>query len=224
VSDKNFWSKRIKENAVLSPIDRISEVLFGLVMVLTFTGTISAAHPGKAELRDLLWSALGCNLAWGIIDAMMYLMNIVLSRAYGMSVIKRIMGSTDNQVTREIIREEIHPVVSSLLTDEELDKMGTRIKQLEAPTTKHLLTGLDVIAGVQIFLLVFLCTLPVALPFALVGDPLLGMRISNGVALILLFIGGFRLAQYASLRTWVTATIYTLIGLIMVSLTMALGG
>ena len=86
MSDNNFWSSHIKKDAILSPIDRISEILFGLIMVLTFTGTISATHPGRAELRDLLWSALGCNLAWGIVDAVMYLMNIVLSRAYGIAV------------------------------------------------------------------------------------------------------------------------------------------
>jgi hypothetical protein len=124
MSEKNFWSSRMKESAVLSPIDRVSEVLFGLVMVLTFTGTVSATHPGKAELRDLLWSALGCNLAWGIIDAMMYLMNIILSRAYGLWVIKRIMNSNDAQVVREIIKEELDPVVASLLKDDEFDNLG----------------------------------------------------------------------------------------------------
>jgi uncharacterized membrane protein len=224
MNDKDFWSSNIRKDAVLSPIDRISEILFGLIMVLTFTGTISATHPGKAELRDLLWSALGCNLAWGIIDAMMYLMNIVLSRAYGLSVVKRIRNASDSKLTREIIKEEIPPVVSSLLTDEELDRMGIRLKQLEPPTKRHLLTSLDFMAAIQIFLLVFLCTLPVALPFAWVEDTMTAMRISNGVALFLLFIGGFKLAQYAELPPWITAALYTLVGLVMVSLTMALGG
>jgi hypothetical protein len=58
----------------------------------------------------------------------------------------------------------------------------------------------------------------------LVNDTILAMRISNGAGLVLLFIGGFRLAQYAQLNTWVTAATYTLIGLTMVALTIALGG
>lgn len=222
--DNNYWSSHVKKDAVLSPIDRISEVLFGLIMVLTFTGTISATHPGRAELRDLLWSALGCNLAWGIVDAMMYLMNMVLSRAYGMAVIKRIMNTRDVNATREVIKEEVPSVISALLTDQEIDNMGIRLKKLKAPTKGNLLTRTDFAAALQIFLLVFLCTLPVALPFAFVSDTMLGMRLSNGVALVLLFIGGFRLAQYASLRPMVTAIVYTFIGLAMVSLTMALGG
>ena len=59
---------------VLEPIERISEVLFGLIMVLTFTGSISAAESGRSEVRTMLYGALGCNLAWGLIDGIMYLM------------------------------------------------------------------------------------------------------------------------------------------------------
>ena len=53
----------------LDPIDRVSEVLFGLIMVLTFTGSLSVAEAGHSEVRTMLVGALGCNLAWGIIDA-----------------------------------------------------------------------------------------------------------------------------------------------------------
>src|SRR5690242_13971883 len=59
---------------VLQPIERISEVLFGLIMALTFTGTLSAAESGRAEVHTMLVGALGCNLAWGFVDAIMYLM------------------------------------------------------------------------------------------------------------------------------------------------------
>ena len=54
---------------VLEPIERVSEVLFGLIMVLTFTGSLSVAEAGREDVRTMLIGALGCNLAWGIIDA-----------------------------------------------------------------------------------------------------------------------------------------------------------
>ena len=57
---------------VLDPVDRFSEIIFGLVMVLTFTGTIRVAESGREEVRELLLAALGCSLAWGIVDAVMY--------------------------------------------------------------------------------------------------------------------------------------------------------
>ena len=49
----------------LSPVDRVSEVLFGLFMALTFVGAVSIAESGEAEIRAMLAAALGCNLAWG---------------------------------------------------------------------------------------------------------------------------------------------------------------
>ena len=59
---------------VLDPVDRLSEILFGLIMVLTFTGSISVATADRAETKAVLIGAIGCNIAWGIIDAIMYLM------------------------------------------------------------------------------------------------------------------------------------------------------
>jgi hypothetical protein len=53
---------------VLEPTDRVSEILFGLIMVLTFTGSLSVAEAGRDDVRTMLIGALGCNLAWGIID------------------------------------------------------------------------------------------------------------------------------------------------------------
>ena len=63
-----------KPRPVLASNERIAEVLFGLIMVLTFTGSLSVAEAERAEVRTMLVGALGCNLAWGIIDAVLYLM------------------------------------------------------------------------------------------------------------------------------------------------------
>jgi hypothetical protein len=162
----NFWKGVVRQGAVLNPIDRISEVLFGMIMVLTFTGAISVATDGREEIGELLWAALGCNVAWGLVDAIMYLMNIALERGHALTVIKRIIGSKDSNQSREILKEEIQPMVAQLLTDEELDRLGKRLKEAPEPSKGLVLTAKDLLAGLQIFLLVFLCTLPVALPFA----------------------------------------------------------
>src|SRR5207249_4453585 len=65
---------------VLDPIDRVSEVLFGLIMVLTFTGSLSVAEAGRESIRTMLIGALGCNLAWGIIDGVFYLMGCLAEK------------------------------------------------------------------------------------------------------------------------------------------------
>jgi hypothetical protein len=50
---------------VLDPMERISEILFGLIMVLTITGALSVATEDHPDIRTMLIGAIGCNLAWG---------------------------------------------------------------------------------------------------------------------------------------------------------------
>lgn len=220
----NFWKARVHEGAVLSPVDRISEILFGLIMVLTFTGAISVSNDGRQEVRDLLWAALGCNVAWGLVDAIMYWMNVLLDRGHAVQVIKAVRAEQDAAKFRQKLREEMQPGIATLISDEELDKIGAKLKALPEPDKADILVARDLWSGLQIFLLVFLCTLPVALPFAFFQELSVAMRVSNGVALLLLFLGGYRLARYAGFRPWLTAVTYTLMGVALVSMTMALGG
>src|SRR4029453_13940157 len=70
-----------RRKRVLGPVGRVSEVLFGLIMVLTFTGSLSIAEAGRDDIRAMLIGALGCNLAWGLIDGVLYLMGSLADRA-----------------------------------------------------------------------------------------------------------------------------------------------
>jgi hypothetical protein len=40
----------------------VTEVIVGVLMALTFTGSFSVASHGR-EVRTMMWAALGCNLA-----------------------------------------------------------------------------------------------------------------------------------------------------------------
>lgn len=220
----DFWRDRVREGAVLSPVDRIAEILFGLIMVLTFTGAISVSNDGRQEVRDLLWAALGCNVAWGLVDAIMYWMNVLIDRGRAANSIRQLMREQDLAKCRSLIKDEMPPGVAALISDTEVDRIIQEVKRLPAPGNTDLLTIKDLVSGIQIFLLVFLCTLPVALPFVFINELGVALRVSNGIALLLLFAGGFRLARYAGFRPWLTALAYMLIGVALVSLTMALGG
>ena len=66
---------------LLDPVDRISEILFGLIMAVTIVGSLSIATAGRNDVRTILWGALGCNLAWGLVDAVMYLVRTATERA-----------------------------------------------------------------------------------------------------------------------------------------------
>lgn len=224
MEDSQFWKRKIREGAILNPVDRTAEVLFGLIMVLSFTGTISVASDGRQEIKDLLLAALGCNLAWGLVDAIMYIMNVLIERGHARLIVNKIQQTGNPEDRREILRGEMQPVIAELLRDGEADYINGRIRELPPPEKRMLFTNRDLISGLEIFLLVFFCTLPVALPFVFLNNVSIALRTSNAIALMQLFIGGFILARYAGFRPMRTAIAYMLIGALLVALTMALGG
>jgi hypothetical protein len=78
--DPNKDGAPASDLAVLNPVDRVSEMLFGLLMALTFVGAVSAAESGDEQIRTLFTTSLGCNLAWGLVDAVMYLIRTITER------------------------------------------------------------------------------------------------------------------------------------------------
>ena len=92
---------------VLDPNERIAEVLFGLIMVLTFTGSLSVAGADRAEVRTMLIGALGCNLAWGVIDAVLYLMGSLSEKGTGLLAFRAVRRATDPNHAHRVIAERI---------------------------------------------------------------------------------------------------------------------
>ena len=80
---------------VLAADERIAEVLFGLIMVLTFTGSLSVAEAGREDIRAMLIGALGCNVAWGVIDAVLYLMGCLAERGRDLQTYRAVREAAD---------------------------------------------------------------------------------------------------------------------------------
>src|SRR5512137_1823440 len=117
----------------LDPVDRVAEVLFGLIMVLTFTGSLSVAEAGRDDVHKMLIGALGCNLAWGIIDAALYLMGCLAEKGQGLLTYRAVRGATDPRRAQQLIADALPPVVASFLTATELESLHRRLRELPAP-------------------------------------------------------------------------------------------
>jgi len=221
----NIWQKIQSEaGSALDPIDRISEILFGLIMVLSFTGSISVVSDRRAEIKELLWAALGCNLAWGIIDAVFYLMGTIFSRGHGLSILKKLKLTKDKETSRNLLKDEMPLYLTAILKPEEVDSINERLVKLESLPRKKIISSADLRASFLIFLLVFACTFPVALPFIFLTNTAIALRISNGIALLILFFGGVSVGKYAGFHPYWTGTIIMVLGIILVAITIALGG
>src|SRR4051795_13027697 len=114
--------RQILPKRVLEPIERISEVLFGLIMALTFTGSLSAAESGQAEVRTMLVGAIGCNLAWGFVDAIMYLMGCLAERGSELATIAKVKAASSSDNARAMLVGILPSAVSRVLTPADLDR------------------------------------------------------------------------------------------------------
>src|SRR5215475_14912185 len=100
---------------ILEPMDRISEVLFGLIMALTFTLTLGVVTADSIQVRTMLLAALGCNLAWGIIDASVFLMARFNQRGRNATQLRAARTAADIADAHRIIAGTLPPVLGAVL-------------------------------------------------------------------------------------------------------------
>jgi hypothetical protein len=207
----------------LEPIDRISEVLFGLIMVLTFTGSLSIAEAGRDDVRAMLIGALGCNLAWGVIDAVLYLMGAMAERGQNLTLFRSLRTADNTDTARQLIAGALPPIVAEVMQPEEFEAIRQRLVRIPDSQTPHLQRD-DYLGAVAVFLVVFLSTFPVAVPFMFISDVATAMRASNLVAVVLLLITGWAFGRVSGRPPLRVALAMVVLGVSLVGMTMALGG
>src|SRR5437899_2768321 len=181
---------------VLEPIERISEVLFGLIMVLTFTCSFSVAEAGRLEVRGMLLGALGCNLAWGLIDAIMYLMGCLAEAARSLRTLRLVRNIADPEKAHRVIADAMPSAMASVLREDDLKAIRQQMAQAPEPPTHPRLTKRDWIGAFGVFLLVVVTTFPVVVPFIFVQNVLLAKRLSTAIPIILLCLTGYACCRY----------------------------
>ena len=209
---------------VLDPIARTSEVLFGLIMALTFTGTLGVATAGRDDIRMLIFGIIGCNIAWGIVDAVMFIMSEVSVRGRGLQTIRAVRDAETAQEAHRIIASAMPPVLASIMAAEDLEKLRRGVLRVSDSPASASLTRNDWMGALAVFLLVFLSTFPVVIPFLVISRVQLALRLSNLVVVVMLFALGYRLGQYSGHSPWRTGASLVLLGLVLVGIAIALGG
>jgi hypothetical protein len=214
----------VSRNRVLDPLERFSEIVFGLVMVLSFTGALSVADIARGDIRIMLVAAIGCNLAWGIIDAGFYLISCLTEHGRNAAILRRVQHSDDPAKAQRIIAEALPDPVLAALQTPDLEKIREHLKTLPPPAPQPRLTWQDWRGAAGVFSLVFLSTFTVVVPFIVFQNIALALRVSNGVAIAMLFGAGYMLARYAGMHRIRTGLIMVAVGAVFVAITIALGG
>jgi hypothetical protein len=156
----------------LDPDESLGEILAGLIMVLTFTLAAGVATRGAQDsVRTLLLAAVGCNLAWGIIDAVFYVMTNAFVRRRRARLFRAVSAAASEDAALATIRHELDPELEAITRPEDRERLYRDIHVLLA-NGKPLRTGVtrdDLIGALIIFCLVFATTLPAVLPFLFVA-------------------------------------------------------
>ena len=82
----------------------------------------------------------------------------------------------------------------------------------------------DWLAAFGVFLLVFLSTFPVAIPFLFIHEARLALRVSNAVAIVMLFMAGYAFGRYSGFRPGRVGLAMVVLGMAMVGITIVFGG
>jgi hypothetical protein len=198
---------------VLDPMERISETLFGLIMALTFICSLGVATGTSINIQTMLIGALGCNLAWGIVDGGLYLLARINSRGDKILTLRAIRQAPDPESARRVIADALPPELATILPLEQLELMRQKLQRLP-----------DWTGALGLCLLSFLSTFPVVIPFLLLSDARLALRVSYAVAIVMLFCCGYVFGIRSGLRPWAAGLAMVAVGGALVGVAVALGG
>ena len=139
-------------------------------------------------------------------------------------IFRAVRKAADPQKAHHLIADALPPIVASILQPAELEAMRQRFKQLPEPPDRGLLRKDDWLGAIGVFLLVFLSTFPVVIPFIFMHDARLALRVSNAIAIVMLFMAGYAYGKSVERGPWLMAISMVALGCFLVGLTMALGG
>ena len=211
----------------LDPSESLGEVLFGLIMVLTFTlGAGLIVREGEDAVREMIVGIIGCNIAWGVIDGGMYIMTALFERSQNARLWRAVKGAGRDDEALAIVGGWLDPQLSALTSpsvrarlSEDVLTTLRRAEPVRPTVTRH-----DVYGAIASFWLVVLSAIPAVLPFLIFDSRYLALRVSNGLLLGLLFLVGYRWSEYTNGRPWISGLAMLAAGGALVAVAMAFGG
>jgi VIT1/CCC1 family predicted Fe2+/Mn2+ transporter len=211
----------------LSPSDRLWEIAAGLIMVLTITSTIKIGLPeGEASIATMILAALGCNLAWGIADGVLYALTSGLERARYANLLSstRIAPSMDEAL--ETVEGQLESTIVGALDEKGRRRVAIEVvRSARESNLKHeWIAKDDIVGGFLVSILVFLSAFPAVVPLLLVDNLRIAVRLSNAVAIVMLFFVGYQNARYTGGNRLRAGVVMCLLGVVIVAACVALGG
>lgn len=220
----------------ISPLDRryldpaasLGEMLFGLIMTLTFTlgAGIIIEDEGREGARQLLIAIIGCNLAWGIIDGALYLVGELFDRGRLRRLGRAVRQAPDDDSAVALVSGELDEMLEDLTSVPERDTLYRRIVvNIRTKAERARPLGKEEWMGaLTSFWLVVITSAPAAIPFLVFDNARFALRVSNAILLAILFVTGYWWARHTVSKPWLVGFVLLLGGVALVGIAILLGG
>lgn len=209
----------------LDAAGRLGEILFGLIMAL---GIIGAVRLGVEDLsnRSMFIAILGCNLAWAVVDGVMYVLVELFERGRRYRVAHRIQSLSGDEKALELVQRELGERLAPLVSPEVLKEVYADVLQnvrAAGPLKVSMERG-DVLGGVASAFVILVSTAPILIPYLLIPRTMIAVRISELIAVTMLFLLGAWWGKVVGASPLTVGFFLTLVGGALVGVTILLGG
>jgi VIT family len=212
----------------LDPGETLGEVLGGFIMALTFTlGARLLTADGQLEAHDLVVAIIGCNVAWGVIDATLFVLNNLFYRSRRAHFYRALKSVRNEAEALAAVEEEFgleeEPVIVHSEDRTALYQSLLAMSVRATPATAGLRRQ-DFVSAFIVFVLVSATAVPGVIPLLLFADSNFALHVSNWLLILLLFVVGYWWGRYTDSPSWRVGLTAMLLGMFMVLVAVALGG
>jgi len=218
----------------LDPIDRITEAIYAVLIVMTFTMAYRAidasafpTQPVSQLVTQLAIAAFGCAVAWGIIDGAMFILLSMLERGENTRLLTKMKKAPNEQAAIGVISDHFDESLETIMSEEEREQFYQQAYlRLRDNEPKQIgFKREEFLGALGVLLIAIIVTLPVVLPLIIFRtDANLALRASNLMAIVMLFIFGDRWAKYAGSNRLKMGLLLAGLGVAMVLVAIPLGG
>jgi VIT1/CCC1 family predicted Fe2+/Mn2+ transporter len=137
-----------------------------------------------------------------------------------------VLSAPTDEAALGLISVELEDRLKPLTTIDEREQIHRLVLKLarRSDRTTPRLQREDIFGGLAVCLMILLATLPILVPFLIVSNTMVAIRISNLTALAIQFWLGYAWARKVGINPFYVGAGVTSIGIILVLITIALGG
>jgi VIT1/CCC1 family predicted Fe2+/Mn2+ transporter len=217
----------------LDPIDALLELIYGVLVIMTFTMAANAFNlPSELESlfgfsgNALLLAAFGCAIAWGFIDASVYVMSSVGVRNQRRRILRSVQDAPDDETRIALLTDAFDDDLTALAPGDERTAFYARsLPRVQTGDFKRShIRAEDLKGGATILLIAFVATLPVVIPILFIRNADWAMHTANALCLVMLYAAGSYWGKLTGSRPVPMGLTISGVGLLLVLLAIPLGG